>query len=162
MNLIPMSEEDFAVFFTHSVAGYAADMQRTYAVPAELALASATADFNDILPDGRQTADHHLYRLCSPDDTQVGVAWIGIQRQPPLADRLFVYDLEIHEAYRRQGWARQALQAIESWALQRGIERMELNVFAHNEAALALYRSVGMTASEMTMGKDLRRDGQRV
>lgn len=156
MLLIPMAGDDFASFVSQSVAGYAQDLERTYGVRADLALESATEDFNATLPDGLETEDHHFFRLCSLDGLDVGIAWIGIQREEPMPAKLFIYDLEIHQAFRRQGWGRRALTTLEQWAVKRGVSRMELNVFAHNEAAQALYRGMGMQTCEMTMGKDLR------
>lgn len=157
MLLIPMTCEEFKSFVSHSVAGYARDIQQTYDVRAELALQSATEDFNAMLPDGVETEGQHLFRLCSQDGLEVGIAWIGVQREEPMPAKLFIHELEIHQAFRRQGCGRQALTAIEQWAVERDIPRMELNVFAHNKAAQALYRRAGMRTCEMTMGKDLRR-----
>ncbi|WP_285424912.1 GNAT family N-acetyltransferase [Pseudomonas sp. efr-133-TYG-103a] len=156
MILTPMTESDFEAFLSHSIAGYAQDVQRTYHVPASYALDSATQAFNALLPDGLLTEDHHLFRLETLTGQHVGTAWFGVQIDAPLPAKLFIYDLEIHQAFQRQGFASLALQAIERWAEQRDIRRLELNVFAHNEAAQGLYRRAGMQVSEMTMGKDLR------
>ena len=86
---------------------------------------------------------------------EVGSLWLGVVEDPPLPAKLFVYDLEIHQPFRRQGLGRQALNAVEAWALDRGIRRLELNVFADNHEARKLYETSGMAVSEMTMGKDL-------
>ncbi|MCF7532561.1 GNAT family N-acetyltransferase [Pseudomonas petrae] len=155
MNLMTMSAADYQAFAERSVAGYARDIARTYGVPDALAFISASADFNELLEDGLDTEGHYFYRLCIGDDVEVGSLWIGIVENPPSPTRLFVYDLEIHPAFRRQGLGRQALSAVEAWAIERGIRRLELNVFADNHAARTLYETSGMAACEMTMGKNL-------
>lgn len=155
MKLIAMSAADYQAFAARSVAGYARDVARTYGLPDEPAFASASADFNDLLPDGLETGGHYFYRLCIGEGVEVGSLWIGVVDNPPLPTRLFIYDLEIDQAFRRQGLGRQTLSAVESWAIERGIRRLELNVFADNQAARTLYETSGMAVCEMTMGKDL-------
>lgn len=155
MRLMAMSAADFQAFAARSVAGYARDIARTYGLPDASAFTSASADFNELLEDGLETEGHHFYRLCIGDDVEVGSLWIGVVENLPLPTRLFVYDLEIDPAFRRQGLGRQALNAVEAWAIERGIRRLELNVFSDNVAARTLYETSGMAACEITMGKDL-------
>lgn len=155
MKLIAMGAADFQAFAARSVAGYARDIARTYGLPEPLALKSASADFDELLEDGLETEGHWFYCLCTGEGVEVGSLWLGVVDNPPLPAKLFVYDLEIHQPFRRQGLGRQALNAVEAWALDRGIRRMELNVFADNHEARKLYETSGMAVSEMTMGKDL-------
>lgn len=155
MKLIAMSAVDFERFAARSVAGYARDIARTYGLPDAPAFASAGADFSELLEDGLATEGHYFYRVCTDDDVEVGSLWIGVVDNPPLPTRLFVYDLEIHEAFRGRGLGRQALGAAEAWAIERGITRLELNVFSDNVAARTLYETSGMAVCEITMGKDL-------
>ena len=155
MKLMPMNAADFQAFAARSVAGYARDMARTYGLPEAVALKTASADFNDLLPEGLETEGHDFYRLCVGEDVEVGSLWTGVVENPPLPTKLFIYDLEIHQAFRRQGLGRQALSAVESWGIERGIRRLELNVFADNHAARTLYETSGMAVVEMTVGKNL-------
>uniref|UniRef100_A0A7C2ATB1 GNAT family N-acetyltransferase n=1 Tax=Pseudomonas graminis TaxID=158627 RepID=A0A7C2ATB1_9PSED len=155
MKLIAMGAADFQAFAARSVAGYARDIARTYGLPEPLALKSASADFDELLEDGLETEGHWFYCLCTGEGVEVGSLWLGVVEDPPLPAKLFVYDLEIHLPFRRQGLGRQALNAVEAWALDRGIRRLELNVFADNHEARKLYETSGMAVGEMTMGKDL-------
>lgn len=155
MKLMPMTSADFQAFAARSVAGYARDIARTYGLPEALAFKSASADFNDLLAEGLDTEGHWFYCLCIDEGVEVGSLWVGVVEDPPLPARLFIYDLEIHQAFRRQGLSRQALSAVEAWAIERGIRRLELNVFADNHGARRLYETSGMAVCEMTMGKDL-------
>jgi ribosomal protein S18 acetylase RimI-like enzyme len=45
--------------------------------------------------------------------------------------------------YRRQGIGRALMEAAESWAREVGVRKLELHVFPHNEAAIALYEGLG-------------------
>jgi RimJ/RimL family protein N-acetyltransferase len=155
LKLIPMDADNFRLFAARSIAGYATDIARTYGLPDPVALKSARADFDELLPDGLETEGHYFYRLCIDEGVEVGSTWLGVMQDPPLPARLFVYDLEIHQAFRRQGLGRQALGAVEAWGIERGIRRLELNVFSDNVAARTLYEASGMAAREITMGKDL-------
>ncbi len=155
MKLMPMTAADFQAFAARSVAGYARDIARTYGVPDALAFKSASADFNDLLAEGLETEGHFFYCLCTDAGVEAGSLWLGVVEDPRLPVRLFIYDLEIHQPFRRQGLSRQALSAVEAWAVERGIRRLELNVFADNHAARRLYETSGMAVCEMTMGKDL-------
>jgi GNAT superfamily N-acetyltransferase len=154
MRLIPMSAADFRAFAARSVAGYARDIVRTYGLPEVLAFESASADFNDLVADGLETEGHYFYCLCTDEGVEVGSLWLGVVEDQPLPAKVFIYDLEIHQAFRRQGLGRQALRAVESWGIERGIRRLELNVFADNHGARKLYEMSGLAVSEVTMGKD--------
>ena len=155
MKLGPMVPADFQAFAARSVAGYVRDIARTYGLPEAVAFTSASADFNELLPQGLKTDGHCFYRLCGDDDVEVGNLWISVVEDEPLPAKLFIYDLEIHQAFRRQGMGLQALNAVESWAIERGIRRLELNVFADNAAARKLYETSGMAVREITLSKDL-------
>ncbi|MEX6664986.1 GNAT family N-acetyltransferase [Pseudomonas sp. W2-17] len=155
MKLMPMTAADFQAFAARSVAGYARDIARTYGLSEAPAVKSASADFNDLLTEGLETEGHWFYSLCTDEGVEVGSLWLGVVEDPPLPATLFIYDLEIHPAFRRQGLARQALIAVEAWAIERGILRLKLNVFSDNRAARRLYETSGMAVCEMTMGKDL-------
>lgn len=51
--------------------------------------------------------------------------------------------LWVLKPYRRQGIGRQLMDWMLSWAVQSGLEKVILNVFATNRAALALYTELG-------------------
>jgi ribosomal protein S18 acetylase RimI-like enzyme len=154
LKLIPMTEADFQRFMTHSPTGYAADIQSIYGLDASAALEQANDGLQQLLPEGIHTPDQHFFTLASATGDEVGLLWFGVESdtQPHV---LFIYDLEIHPQFRRQGLATEALNAAQEWAKQRGITRMELNVFAHNHAALALYKAAAFETCEMTLGKNL-------
>jgi L-phenylalanine/L-methionine N-acetyltransferase len=72
------------------------------------------------------------------------VGRLSVARDPQPASR-HVADIGLMVApgYRRRGIGRALLDAAERWAAERGIRKLELHVFPHNEAAIALYERAG-------------------
>jgi RimJ/RimL family protein N-acetyltransferase len=72
------------------------------------------------------------------------VGRLSLGRDPHPASR-HVADLGLMVAagHRRQGIGRALLDQSVAWARQVGIRKLELHVFPHNEAAIALYESYG-------------------
>jgi ribosomal protein S18 acetylase RimI-like enzyme len=155
MLMQPMTESEFDAFIGQSVAGYARDLERTYGYAPSGALECAFSNLDALLPNGQHTEDHCFFNLCSDTGDIVGELWLEVRLQPGEPATLFICDLEIRSQFQRQGFGQRALEATERWALARGIRRLELNVFADNEAALALYKSAAFVPCEITMGKQL-------
>lgn len=63
-----------------------------------------------------------------------------------------VEDVFVHESARGQGLGRALMEAAEARARERGARRMELDVNERNEAALALYASLGFSATDNPYG----------
>jgi RimJ/RimL family protein N-acetyltransferase len=72
------------------------------------------------------------------------VGRLSLGRDPHPASR-HVADLGLMVAagHRRQGIGRALLDQSVAWARQVGVRKLELHVFPHNEAAIALYESFG-------------------
>jgi RimJ/RimL family protein N-acetyltransferase len=72
------------------------------------------------------------------------VGRLSIARDPHPASR-HVADLGVMVArdFRRRGAGRALMEAAEAWARRVGIRKLELHVFPHNEAAIALYTRLG-------------------
>jgi RimJ/RimL family protein N-acetyltransferase len=72
------------------------------------------------------------------------VGRLSVARDPQPASR-HVADIGLMVApgYRRRGIGRALLDAAERWAAEHGIRKLELHVFPHNEAAIALYERAG-------------------
>ena len=80
--------------------------------------------------------------VAEAEDGLVGRLSLG--RDPHPASR-HVADLGLMVAasHRRRGIGRALLDRAIEWAREVGVRKLELHVFPHNEAALALYESVG-------------------
>jgi ribosomal protein S18 acetylase RimI-like enzyme len=153
--LVPMSGADLPRFRELAIRGFAEDSVACGRWPAEGALERSTTDFEESLPGGLATPDHHLYTIRATEDgPTVGYLWFAETEKNGLRSA-FVNDLEILPEYRRQGHAEAAFRAMESLVRDLGLESVDLFVFAQNEAAQALYRKLGYAVAGTSMRKDV-------
>ncbi|PPL19896.1 GNAT family N-acetyltransferase [Microterricola pindariensis] len=98
---------------------------------------------------------HQVFDVVIPDagGTVVGYLWIGPQFGS--TSDWWVWDVEIAEAHRRNGYARQALQLGEAEARALGAQSIGLNVFGFNTGAQALYETLGYRIAAVNMSKRL-------
>jgi ribosomal protein S18 acetylase RimI-like enzyme len=66
---------------------------------------------------------------------------------PDKGTEMFLYELGVDEAFRRQGIGRQLTEALAALARERGCYGMWVGTEPDNVAALATYRSAGATSS---------------
>jgi RimJ/RimL family protein N-acetyltransferase len=77
-----------------------------------------------------------------PDGTLVGR--LSVARDPhPASTHVADVGLMVAAAHRRRGVGRALLAAAEEWGRRNGIGKIELHVFPHNTAAIALYGRAG-------------------
>ncbi|WP_083905457.1 GNAT family N-acetyltransferase [Nocardia transvalensis] len=109
------------------------------------------------LPQGRDTAGHHLLVAENESGEVVGHAWVGPDPQDVTgtADSAWLYDINVREHSRRQGYGTAILTALETLLATEGRTRLGLNVVGDNTAAIALYRRTGYHVSSMHMDKPL-------
>src|SRR6266851_490585 len=69
------------------------------------------------------------------------------------------FNIVIFEAFRRQRYGTQALQALEERARQLGLASISLHVFGHNHAARATYEKLGYATTNVMMRKMLKPQG---
>jgi RimJ/RimL family protein N-acetyltransferase len=63
--------------------------------------------------------------------------------QHPASAHVADLGLMVAATHRRQGIGRALLEEAVHWARERGVTKLELHVFPHNEAAIALYERLG-------------------
>jgi ribosomal protein S18 acetylase RimI-like enzyme len=153
IRLAPMTPEEFTGYRAESLPAYIDDIVRADGLPAAIATANATAQFEKLLPEGVATPGHSLNWLVdATTGARVGHLWLY---RAPDAPRAFIYDLLIRPELRRQGYAEAALREAESFGRASGATRLELHVFGHNSGALALYEKFGFTTTHRGMAKPL-------
>ncbi len=161
VRLLPLTEEEYAVYRTESEQKY---MEENVAsgrwAPAEAAQRSAE-EMGQILDQGFRTPDH-FFRWIATDPEGERVGWIWYFRSSKTAvPELFVYDIEISGQFRRMGYATQTLQHLETVARELGVARISLHVFGRNRPARALYEKLGYAELSVLMRKDLTAPGAR-
>lgn len=127
------------------------------AMPEELArerVAHGTAKY---LPDGLETAGHHLLTAENARGEAVGNAWVGPDpsQAAGTAQSAWLYDLNVFADHRRRGYGTAILAAIEKLIAAEGHSTLGLNVVGDNAAAIALYERSGYGVASMVMRKQV-------
>ena len=153
VRLVHLEGARFREYRERLVRDYAADKVRAGVWPEDEAEDRSSRELDGLLPDGPLTRDHYLYSVTEESDrTEVGYLWIS-PRDSGAGRALWIYDIVVHEEYRRRGYAEHILHLAEDRARELGASRIELHVFGHNEAARALYEKMGYTPTDITMAK---------
>ena len=157
LKLIPMEAAAFTTFFEVASGNYAIDNVANGRWNDSDAPTLAREETKRLLPDGEKTAENYLFVLQDTDlNAEVGYLWYGtlVRGTKKVA---FLYQIYIHDQFRRKGYGHQAMSAFETEALGSLHNALALNVSAINAAARRLYEVVGYSASSLTLLKDLRR-----
>ena len=156
LQLVPMTEPEFQDFRATEIAGYAQEHVRAGRWRPEESVRLAEQEFDGLLPDGLATLNHYFFTL--RDETlgiPVGSLWFAVQQEEGSEPTAFVFKIVIFEAFRRQGYGSQAMQALEKQVRHLGLSTISLHVFGHNHAARALYEKLGYVTTNVTMRKTL-------
>ncbi|QDQ28389.1 GNAT family N-acetyltransferase [Chitinimonas arctica] len=154
ISLRRMTASRYADFYRLSLDGYVASNIRSGRWDAADAPAKAAEQMAKLLPQGLATPEHHFFDVISDEGEAVGVVWFALNRHGA-GKQAWLYDILIDEAHRGQGLGRAAMQAFEAEAIRLGAASLGLNVFAYNDAAAALYRSLGFQPTSQQMSKPL-------
>jgi RimJ/RimL family protein N-acetyltransferase len=161
IRLVPMSEAEFQAYLDSALQDYAQEHVRAGNWDAQNALQLAEQQFHHLLPDGLATENHYFSTIEIEDGvgdrapaTKVGMLWFGVQDRGA-GPRVFVYDMVIHEPFRRRGYGTQAFQALEEKVRELGLSEISLHVFAHNHAARAMYEKLGYVVTDIMMSKTI-------
>jgi RimJ/RimL family protein N-acetyltransferase len=88
------------------------------------------------------------------------VGRLSLARDPhPASRHVADVGLMVALSHRRRGIGRALMQAAEEWAREAGVRKLELHVFPHNSAAIALYESLGYVREGLRRGHYRRPDG---
>lgn len=154
ITLVPMTDEDYAMFIRKTIPEYAIDQSRVGNWPASDAVALARSEYQQMLPDGTQTQNAYMRTIQDETGKKVGMLWFFIDpgRPKPTA---FLIDFFMFPDGRRKGYESQALSLFEEEARTLGAHRVELQVFAHKNEEIALYHENGFSSTSILLAKDL-------
>ena len=160
--LVPMRADVYPSYLHAAAASYAEDNIVSRRWPRKGALKRSLAEMQRHLPQGLATPDHHLFEIVATEGcVTVGYLWFAVEERHGLRGA-FIYDVEVKEAFRRQGHARRALQDLEKIVAGLGLTSIGLHVFAQNAGAQALYRELGFAVTGLNMRKPLAAEPARV
>ena len=155
VRLVPMTDAEFEVYLAHAVDNYAQEHVQAGNWRSEEAQQKSAQEFGQLLPDGVASKDQYLFSIVEESaGLKIGMLWFAVNHRGSSLTA-FIYDFNIDEAHRGQGFGRQALAALDEQAKALGIETISLHAFAHNPTAIALYQKMGYAITDVHMSKQV-------
>ncbi|MFD6177485.1 MULTISPECIES: GNAT family N-acetyltransferase [unclassified Isoptericola] len=155
VTLRPMTEAEFDEWQDDLAEGYAAEQVAAGRWPWEGSVRRAREESAALLPRGLATEGMLVRVGVDADGEPVGRAWVALDPPHCLPGVAFLYDIEVLEPRRGQGFGRALLTATEDAAREAGATALELNVHGRNATAMALYDSSGYAVVTQQMRKPL-------
>jgi GNAT superfamily N-acetyltransferase len=150
IRLREVRDDELPAFLEAMRGFYVADLERNARMTRAEAEDKATHDHAALLPGGRPLEGHHLLAIEDEHGAAIGRLWFG--EQPATT---FLYAIELDEDARGRGYGREAMQALEALAREKGAAKLSLNVFGGNDVARSLYGSLGYAEDSVHMSKRL-------
>lgn len=155
LTLRPMTDAEYSAWQIALARDYAAEKVEAGQWPEEGSVERARRENARLLPGGLETPRTLLLTAVGDGGEALGRAWIALDHPEGIRGIAYLYDIEVLEAHRGEGFGRVLLGAVEAAAREAGAEALELNVFGTNEVALALYGSSGYRSVTQRMRKPL-------
>lgn len=150
-----MTPGEYDTFRPRLVASYAADHARAGTWNHDEAEARATAQIDELLPDGPRTDGMLVLTAESPAGVVVGHLWVVLERRPGAGGGAWINSIEIMPEHRGKGYGRALLAIAERETARHGIGAIGLNVFGWNAVARRLYETAGYEVATLQMQKAL-------
>ena len=154
--LRPMTNAEYAAWRVEAIPAYATDKVASGQWAEDAALQLSTKEYEELLPQGLETPDNHLYTVLDEEALPVGMLWFAVQTKFN-ARVAYVFDVSIHENRQRQGHGGRAFQELEAEVQRLGLAGIALHVFGHNTGAQALYTKLGYQPTNISLYKHLGR-----
>ncbi|HBS47813.1 TPA: GNAT family N-acetyltransferase [Candidatus Dependentiae bacterium] len=111
-------------------------------------------DFNRLLDEGKVWDSEQGKRFIGSDDNALFIAfWEGkaagfltahrLQRFDKRKAEVLLYEVGVHQNYRRRGIGKALIEEVKKWATEVGADKVWVLTEKGNEAAMAMYRSAG-------------------
>ena len=155
IRLQAMTEAGFSEYRSHAVETTAQAFARNLCLPIEEARSKAASRFDRILSSGLSTPNQFLYDIQLEEDTvvnRIGYLWLDVNETE---HHCFIFDIHLHEEYRRRGWGRKTLELLEAQMRGRNLRRIGLYVWGDNMVARELYGKLGYRVTGSDMQKRL-------
>jgi ribosomal protein S18 acetylase RimI-like enzyme len=152
LTLRPMTRAEFDEWLPRQLAGYAAMIAASGAMPADAAREKAERDTARYFGGGFAAPGQLLFRVVA-GDIAVGWLWLGVPGPDPDPRMAWVFEIEIEAAFRGRGYGRAAMRLAEDEARARGMTSLGLNVHGQNTVARSLYESLGYETMSLQMKK---------
>ena len=148
ISLIPIHEDNFAVFLKESIDHFIEDIQTSENISMDEAKIQAESKLSTVLPYREKTPGHYFFHIIVEEDRmEVGYFWLLIKEENDRKEAI-VFDIMIHPDQRGKGYGKAAMLCGEDIVKEMGVEKIWLHVIAKNTIALALYRKLGYKTSK--------------
>jgi ribosomal protein S18 acetylase RimI-like enzyme len=159
VRLRPMTEAEFPAWTEIAIRHHAAQVSLATGRDLDTAFDESRELLGKVLAAGLATEKMHLFVVIADAEREVGWLWLGPSPQDPGVG--FVFDIIIDAEVRGHGYGRAAMEAAERFFRSQGRSSIGLDVAGGNDAARALYESLGYRAVSTSMAKSLARTGGR-
>lgn len=153
IKLAPMDQKTFEAYYERSLKDYADEHIRAGSWGVDEAPQKAREQFAQLLPDGLASKNHFLFSV-KHDKESIGILWLYVTPKNQ-EKQAFIYDVELEEGQRGNGYGKATMNALDEYAKAEGITQIRLHVFAHNKRAIALYEKMGYEMTNHYMLKKL-------
>jgi GNAT superfamily N-acetyltransferase len=157
VTLRKMTSSEYEVATEHREAESARELSKF--MPEDLARERAHQGTAKFLPDGLDTAGHHLVVAEDGSGEVVGNAWIGPdpRQASGTTGSAWLYDINVLAPFRRRGYGSAILAAAEELVAGEGKMSLGLNVVGDNDVAIAMYHRNGYDVSSLSLRKRVHR-----
>lgn len=146
ISLIEMTFDEVKEYIAFSQREYAQGMLDQSEYPDyETSLRAAINEINHYYNQVLPGETHYAYHIINTKTQErVGIlAFSILVRHKDKAPFVFVDYISVFPTFRRQGYARFAMQWLENWVRNHELKTIELNVMKHRRGAFNLYESLG-------------------
>ncbi|TLS36114.1 GNAT family N-acetyltransferase [Pseudalkalibacillus caeni] len=153
VELLKMTEEDYQHFLDYAIEDYAKEKTKAGNYEEHEAIERSKQDFGKLLPEGLETENHLLHTIVDQKaNKKVGYLWTFLDKKPNTA---FIYNIWVFDELQGKGYGSKAIAKLEELLKEKGIEKLELHVFGHNQGAFRLYQRLGFEPTNIVMAKTL-------
>jgi ribosomal protein S18 acetylase RimI-like enzyme len=153
-----MTKLEYADWLAESIPAYAADKVASGQWSQANSLELSRKENDELLPQGLDTPDNHLFTIVDFNSEAVGMLWFAVKTNFD-ARTAYVYDVSVRPDRQREGHAIRAFLALEQEVRNRGLAGIALHVFGHNSGARALYAKLGYEPTNISLFKSVPRTG---
>ena len=151
---IPAAHE-YDFWYQRTLVNYARDKERANGLTPSEAKELAEGTMARLLAKGVDTPDQYL-RVLKAGGQLIGFYWLAAIGKPGNR-KGFIYDIVIEDEQQGKGFGRAAMLLIEKQACELNLKSVGLHVFAFNERAIGLYRSLNYEVTDLVMEKSLEK-----
>ncbi len=144
VRLLPMTDDQRAAALEGEAAEYGEAKARAGFWPRGVARDRAREEIASLVGPDPAKRGHAFFFGVDANGERVGWTWVGpLPGARPVRTQRWLFQILVDERLRGRGYGRGLLVALERHLAAEGVRELRLNVFRHNEVAIALYSSAG-------------------